>query len=325
MRVELCADLEEVLRAGGHKIVRVERACFDIFVRTRDGRAYIVKVLINADGLRREVAEELRRISHFLEAVPVVVALKRHTGPLKKGVVYHRYEVPVIDPLTFVRLVEGELPKAVADRGGQYVAVRADEVGDLDVSGVRRRQLRREGGRITLARAEEADVEGVPVELKIPEHVDTGRDRMTRFERRVAEILERMGAERTGKVRRAPFKLLAKDGEIVLARAEEGGDRESIALRDVASATGSMGVIVTRERCKDTYVPTIDIGTLEEIKDLEDLKEYLQERDPEERVRQLVEEAGITSPKEIAQRTGIRESVIREFLRRMGIVDGEKI
>ncbi|WP_457619991.1 hypothetical protein [Methanopyrus sp.] len=325
MRAELCADLEEVLRAGGHEVVRVERACFDILVRTRDGRAYIVKVLINADGLRREVAEELRRISHFLEAVPVVVALKRHTGPLEKGVVYHRYDVPVLDPLTFARLVEGEPPKAMADRGGQYVAVRADEVDELDVSRVRRRQLRRGGGRITLARAEDADVEGVPVELKIPEHVDTGRDRMTRFERRVAELLERMGAERTGKVRRAPFKLLAKDGETVLARAEEGGERESIALRDVASATGSMGVIVTRERRKDTYVPTIDIETLEEIKDLEDLKEYLQERDPEERVRQLVEEAGITSPKEIAQRTGIRESVIREFLRRIGVSDGRKV
>ncbi|WP_456482011.1 hypothetical protein [Methanopyrus sp.] len=325
MRAELCADLEEVLRAGGHEVVRVERACFDLLVRTRDGHAYVVKVLINADGLRREVAEELRRISHFLEAVPVIVALKRSTGPLERGVVYHRYEVPVLDPLTFARLVEGEPPKAVADRGGQYVSIRTDEADELNVSSVRRRQLQREGGRITLARAEEADVEGVPVELKIPERVDTGRDRMTRFERRVAELLERMGAERTGKVRRAPFKLLAKDGETVLARAEEGGDRESIALRDVASATGSVGVIVTRERRKDTYVPTIDIETLKEIKDLEDLKEYLRERDPEERVRQLVEEAGIISPKEIAQRTGIREQVIREFLHRMGITDGRKI
>ncbi len=320
LREELLADLEEFLREGGHRVVRLDRACFDLLVVTRDGRSFVVKVLTNVDGLRKEVAKDLKVVSHFLEAVPIVVALRRRSGPLERGVVYHRYEIPVMDPLTFAETVEGEPPRTVADRGGKYVEVREEEIDSVSVSSVRRRQLRREGGRVSLARAEEAEVEGVPVRFRVPERVDTGKDRMTRFERRVARHLERMGAERTGKVRRAPFELLAKDGDTVLVRSEDVSGRESIALRDVIQATGSLGFVVTRRRGRRaSCLPTLDLETLKDLKDIEELKEYLEEHDPSEKVRELVEEAGITSPKEIARRTGLSEPVIRELLRRMSI------
>ncbi len=318
VREELLSDLEEFLRSGGHEVVRVDRACFDLLVITRDGRSFIVKVLTNVDGLRKEVAEDLKVISHFLEAVPVIVALRRRSGPLERGVVYHRYEIPVMEPITFAKTIEGEPPRAVADRGGKYVEVREEEVESVRVSSVRRRQLKLEGGRVSLARAEEAEIEGVPVRFRVPERVDTGKDRMTRFERRVAKHLERMGAERTGKVRRAPFELLAKDGDTVLVQSEDVSSRESMALRDVVQVTGSIGFVVTRKRRKRaSCLPTIDLETLEDLKDIEDLKEYLEEHDPSEKIRELVEEAGVTSPKEIARRTGLSESVIRELLRRM--------
>ncbi|NPB01760.1 MAG: hypothetical protein GXO28_02475 [Methanopyri archaeon] len=316
VREELLKDIEETLAECGHRVVRVRgRSCFDLLVRSRrDGKTYVVKVLTNADSLQREPAEDLHRVAHFLEAIPVVVSLRKYGGPLRRNVVYHRYGIPVVEPITFVMMVEGELPKAVADRGGYYVKV--GEGTDLEhLSAPRRRELRERGGRVSLKRLEAtgSEPEFEPVEIGPPRDVDPGKDRMGAFERRVAELLERLGAEETGKVERAPFDLMARDGDRVIARTSPG---ESDALRGVATLAGCLGFVVTEGKGRgDPLVPSVDIDTLRKLKDLEDLKEYLEEHDPATLVRRVVREESVTSPEEIARKTGLSEEDVKKVLK----------
>lgn len=139
MRATLLARVREVLTQAGFYLsadAALRPLAFDVVAR-RDGQLFIVKVLTNVDGLNEPVANELRTVAQFLDAVPLVVGERSSSRTLEDGAVYLRYGVRIITLDTLGEyLREGVEPLVYAAPGGFYV----------NLDGERLRSLREERG-----------------------------------------------------------------------------------------------------------------------------------------------------------------------------------
>lgn len=96
---------------------------FDIIGR-RDRELLFVKVLRNVDGFNRETAAEMRRLTSALGGKPLIVGLHSGAGELEDGIVYSRFDVPIVTPRTLGdELLEGVPPFILAEPGGLYVRI----------------------------------------------------------------------------------------------------------------------------------------------------------------------------------------------------------
>jgi putative transcriptional regulator len=103
---------------------------FDIVAR-RDDDLVLVKILGNVDAFDRPTGGEMRRLGQYLDATPLVLALRTRDEQLKPGVVYFRHGVPVISPDTAMDLfVESNPPLIYAAPGGLYVSIDGDILAD---------------------------------------------------------------------------------------------------------------------------------------------------------------------------------------------------
>ena len=139
MRATLLARVREVLSRAGYYLSAesgVRPLSFDLVAR-RDGELLLLKVLTNVDGLTEVVAQELRVISQFLDAAPVVVGERSSSRPLEDGAVYVRYGVQIVAYETLREYLEdGVEPLVYAAPGGFYV----------NIDGARLRRIREERG-----------------------------------------------------------------------------------------------------------------------------------------------------------------------------------
>jgi putative transcriptional regulator len=139
MRATLLARVREALTGAGFYLSAdsaLRPLAFDIVAR-RDGQLFIVKVLTNVDGLNEAVANELRTIAQFLDAVPLVIGERSSSRELEDGAVYLRYGVRILTYQTISDyLAEGVEPLVYAAPGGFYV----------NLDGERLRVLREERG-----------------------------------------------------------------------------------------------------------------------------------------------------------------------------------
>lgn len=139
MRATLLAQVRELLGRTGYCLseeASLRPLAFDLVAR-RDGELLIVKALTNVDGLSEPVAQELRLVAQFLDAVPLVVGERSSSRALEDGAVYLRYGVRIVTlPTLRDHLEEGVLPLVYAAPGGFYV----------NLDGRRLRQLREERG-----------------------------------------------------------------------------------------------------------------------------------------------------------------------------------
>ncbi len=125
-REELVQELRQVLgRTGffmtGPKLVANQ--LFDIVAR-RDATLIVAKCLTNGYSLSREGAEQLLQVAQLLRASPVVVSVRSSSGKLEAGVIYLRYNVPLLSLQTLRDyLIEGVPPVAFAGPGGYFVSV----------------------------------------------------------------------------------------------------------------------------------------------------------------------------------------------------------
>ncbi len=127
---EMIKYVIEVLQRGGFIVgVPVVRSMvFDIIAR-RDKEIYIIKVLVNADALRLEMARELKILSKEFEATPMLIGLRSGAGKILDGVVYSRHGIPVISVQTFKEFIlDNEQPMVYVAPGGFYVNIDGDKL-----------------------------------------------------------------------------------------------------------------------------------------------------------------------------------------------------
>ena len=100
--------------------------CFD-FVARRDALLLVVKVLQNVDALNKATAGELIVVARTLNGAPLIVAEHSGTGALEEGVIYSRFNVPILSRKTFLDFLEEGVPPFVYSApGGLYVRLDTD-------------------------------------------------------------------------------------------------------------------------------------------------------------------------------------------------------
>ena len=96
---------------------------FDLAAR-RGGLLLILKILSNIDGLNEKTAVEIRRLAKYLSGNPLLIGEKTRDHGLEGGVVYFRYGVPTVSPITLMDWIAEEIPPFVyAAHGGLYVKI----------------------------------------------------------------------------------------------------------------------------------------------------------------------------------------------------------
>jgi len=115
-----------ILEKSGFYVAHIRehsRASFDMIAR-RDDLLVIVRAVRNIDSLSKDICNELKIIGHHLHASVIVVGEKSTSAPLETGVVYTRYEIPVVNTETFGELfLYGVNPISHSSHGGFYVSM----------------------------------------------------------------------------------------------------------------------------------------------------------------------------------------------------------
>ncbi len=123
-RPELINSIRDILLKAGFFVSEphvFRSISFDLAAR-RDETLLILKVLMNVDAFSKENAEELKLLASLLKASPMLIGERTTNSVIEDGVVYFRYNIPVISNATFKDyLIEEISPFLFAAPGGLYV------------------------------------------------------------------------------------------------------------------------------------------------------------------------------------------------------------
>jgi putative transcriptional regulator len=115
----------KILEKSGFYVAHIRefaRSSFDIIAR-RDDLLIMLRVIRNIDSLSKEICNELKIVAHHLRASVIIVGEKSTTALLESGVMYKRYEIPVVNLESLEDLfLYGIQPLSHSAHGGFYVA-----------------------------------------------------------------------------------------------------------------------------------------------------------------------------------------------------------
>lgn len=309
-RDELIDEVREILAKTGFFLSQKhgERGlCFD-FVARRDNLLLIVKVLQNVDALNKATAEELRNIARSLRGSPAVIGERTGSGPLEAGVIYSRFDIPILSRRTFLDFFEEGVPPFIYSApGGLYVkldteALRAmREQGQLslgtlaEIAGVSRRtiQMYLEGmsASIDVASRLEAFLKQplvVPMDpftfITTDQQLAPMRAQLEAFERELFQRLEWLGYNVLPTVR-SPFDGLAQRDERTYLAGVESADAK---LEKKATIVSNIGRVVEKDavmfvehrtvRLRIQGLPVIAREELRKVKNRDTVEDLINER-----------------------------------------------
>ncbi|MGI5965144.1 MAG: transcriptional regulator [Candidatus Methanomethylophilaceae archaeon] len=123
-REDLIATTRDLLARAGYVVsspLNLRSICFDIVAR-KDDNLLIIKVLSNIDAFSKENAEEMKILSDALSASALLIGERSSSGALEEGIIYSRFDVPIISNETLMSyILEEEAPAIYAAPGGLYV------------------------------------------------------------------------------------------------------------------------------------------------------------------------------------------------------------
>ncbi len=309
-RDALIEDVREALAKTGFFLSdrHGERGlCFD-FVARRDDQLLIVKVLQNVDALSKATADELRVIARTLRGAPVVIGERSGTGPLEEGVIYTRFDVPILSRKTFLEFFEEGVPPFIYSApGGLYVRLDAEalrrlreerqlSLGSLaEMAGVSRRTIQMYLGGMSASidvatRLEE--VLGEPLVMPVDpfsimrEVKEALRSPVVleAFEKALFLRLQRLGFDVLPTVR-SPFDAFTQHDEKTLLTGVESPDTN---LERKAAVVSNIGRVVERDavlfvdrrtiRVTIQGLPVIAREELKKVKDRDAVEDLIEER-----------------------------------------------
>jgi len=96
--------------------VKYISGCFDIIAR-KESKILLVKVLEDANSITEEYARQMRRISSYVKASPLIIAEKAGSL-LRDNVVYERFNVFTLNFETFRNSLNNKFPFIIRTRAG---------------------------------------------------------------------------------------------------------------------------------------------------------------------------------------------------------------
>jgi putative transcriptional regulator len=309
-RDQLIDSVREVLAKTGFFLSEPhgERGlCFD-FVARRDDLLLIVKVLQNVDALNKPTAEELKNIARSLRGSPVVLGDRTGSGALAAGVIYSRFDVPILSRKTFLDFFEEGVPPFIYSApGGLYVRLDTEtlrkvrEQGQMslgalaEIAGVSRRtiQMYLEGMSASIdvaARLEAFLREPLVLPMNPFELIAASQSiappsaHLDAFERELFQRLERLGYSVLPTIR-SPFDGVARHEETTYLAGVESADTK---LEKKATIVSNIGRVVEKDavmfvehrtvRLSIQGLPVIAREELRKVKDRDAVEDLIAER-----------------------------------------------
>jgi putative transcriptional regulator len=305
MYQKLASETINILDKAGFKSYKVKsNYCVDI-VAIRDDKKLMLRLTINIDNEKREIAEELKTLAYTFSAVPIIIGVKYQGGMIENETLHERFNVNAINLSTFKNiLLHGKYPVAYAKRGGLYFKVDGQKLRKLRTErkmslgnlasklGVSRKAVYEYenynmGATLrTILKMMEIFNEDVTMKIdifkcdyykemkEIPDKSPTGY-----IAKRLHNKLKKIGCKAIG-FKYAPMEVHARDLEISFLT-DEGLNKDDLRIRiedvtNIGKLLNITPVLVTESISgKDLDIYTIPIDVIDKIKSLEDLKEYI--------------------------------------------------
>jgi putative transcriptional regulator len=304
--------MERVLAKGGFYVYvasRVADCLFDVIAR-KDQELILLMVRPFVDSLRNEMVTEFKSLARAINATPLIVAEKSVQAPLEDGVLYTRFDVPVLTLNTLEDfMIEGVPPFMFAARGGLYVKMDGEELRRIrEQKGLTLGMLARATGvsRKAIQQYEKGMGTFIDIALKVEEFlgepiivplnpfaivqqteagaVVKARGRFADGDRDIIYTLGKLGFETIPAVR-CPFDALGKMKESTLLAGIERQDpamqmKREISLAHVSKVAEARGVVFTRlvAKKRSSGLATISLSELKKTTEAERLLEIIDER-----------------------------------------------
>jgi putative transcriptional regulator len=279
--------------------VTISRGCFDVAAKRE--LLLLLKVLFNIDGMEREAAVNLKAISYFVSAYPLIISLKNNREKLKDEIIYSRFGVPVVTPKTFKKVIEEDAAYCFSIKGKHLAKVNVKKIRkrrmELNYSLSKLSYLTKISKK-TLYNIEREKV--IPsmetakklekvlktklilsFELEMPEKIVLSPKR--HFEKRVSKKFFEIGIENSP-VYSAPFNLVGREGYSIITKLSEKPKivkGEVDVIKDLSIMFSSLPLVVAKKVRGVTCVSGVPIFLESELSGIEsshELKKLIEER-----------------------------------------------
>ena len=126
MKKDLLEEVGIHLLKKGYTIKTLTRTCFDLLARF-ESTILLVKVLEDANSIDKEYAEEMQRLSAYINGSPLIVAEKAGQK-LADNVVYSRFGVYTLNFFTFENCIENRMPFIKKDHAGLKAVIQGSQL-----------------------------------------------------------------------------------------------------------------------------------------------------------------------------------------------------
>jgi putative transcriptional regulator len=126
MKKNLLEEIGVMLLREGFTVKTLTRTCFDVVAR-KDQRIILIKVLEDANSITEEFATQMKNVSSYIAASPIVIAEKAGMM-LQDNVVYSRFGVFTLNKGTFANAVENKLPFLLSTKAGLTASIAGERL-----------------------------------------------------------------------------------------------------------------------------------------------------------------------------------------------------
>ncbi len=308
-------EVSETLERSGFKTFSVEKVkstCFNLLA-ARDLSLLFVKALKNIDSISKEHVRDLKRISTFFNGVPLIVGKRNRRGELGPGVIYEKNDIKAMGLETLENIFRGEKPIAYADKGGLYVSLDGEELkkarkeksitlgGLADHLGVSRSTIykyekNKQDATLKTALKLEEKLETSSILSPIDPMKETYKGKLegksipkksevdNKLQLDVFTKLSDLGLLVT-QIKKAPFDVLSRsESYMVMTGVSKNEspvvDKKARIVSHITTATKSSAMFVVEKKHNESikHVPIFNKEDLKEIKDLDDLREKIEQK-----------------------------------------------
>ncbi|HLC79922.1 MAG TPA: helix-turn-helix domain-containing protein [archaeon] len=274
-------------------------SCFDIIAKNPK-TILAIKVYENIDSIRKEQADELKKLAQVLDAACIIIGKRTKVIALQENTVYYRYEIPTVTIETFKKMLDNKQPEIKYFKG-KYIV-------DLDSDSLRKKRVEQKLSLAGLAQKIGVSQETIyRFEHGASTSLGTAKKLEKELEEDLSQKIDIFGSlQPNTKIDETPHeKLLGKLHEIGLkmaifdhapfhafgeidsgmfistAKGKFDIPKKALELKKTTAVLGSDSIIITKEyKYKNVQgVPVIEESDLSTIKKFKELKKLIEERE----------------------------------------------
>lgn len=126
MKHGLLEEIGITLLMKGYTVKTLTRSCFDLVAR-KEERILLVKALEDANAISPEFAAEMKKLSSYFSAAPLIIAEKAGQK-LEDNIVYSRFGIYTLNMSTFNNCLDNRFPFIKSNQAGLTAKINGEKL-----------------------------------------------------------------------------------------------------------------------------------------------------------------------------------------------------